>query len=87
MSNRIKLRRWPAGMPAPLWALPSIRQALPGDGRPSSRREAYARCPHVIMRHKILPDPLYGHVCAVIVRSYVDPVGVGPHLCIGGWQL
>lgn len=71
----------------PLWTRPSLRRGLPGDGRPSSRRDAYARCPHSILRHKVMPDPQYGHVGVVIVHSYVDPVGIGPHLCIGEWQL
>jgi hypothetical protein len=60
----------------------SLRQGLPGDGRPIDATEARRRCPHAIVRHRIYTDPL---LPAPVVRSWTEPVDA--HTCIGGWLL
>lgn len=61
----------------------SLRQGLPGDGRPRTETEARGRCPHRVMLHRLAPGARKGSLKLI---SWTVPAD-GEHTCFGGWVL
>jgi hypothetical protein len=86
---------WRMPVPRPLRGLDSdelamirarnstLRQGLPGDGTPTTRKEAKARCPHRVLVHTPIGLPSMPWTVSYLTSR----VPAGEHDCIGGWPL